>query len=106
MQAANFQQRVFRLKVAEDSYQDETRIKVSIRDTEPIDYVEESSVRTAFFVCQNLHPQHVCLHFILRAVGPGVHLCCTTFSWASCRHCRLVLTCWQAAAGHRSIIRY
>jgi hypothetical protein len=44
-QAAQFQQRTFKLKVAEEVYNQEARIKVSIRDTEPIDFVEESAVR-------------------------------------------------------------
>ena len=44
MQDANFQQRLFKLKVAEDTYQDETRIKVSIRSTDPLDFVKESEV--------------------------------------------------------------
>lgn len=39
---------MFRLKVAEDTYNNEARIKVSIRDTEPIDYTDESAVRIPF----------------------------------------------------------
>lgn len=45
MQAANFQQRVFRVKVAEETYDNEARIKVSMRDTEPVNYTDESGVR-------------------------------------------------------------
>jgi len=45
LQAANFQDRLFKLKVAEDTYNDETRVKVSIRNTEPLDYATESGVR-------------------------------------------------------------
>ena len=44
-QAAQFQQRTFKLKVAEEAYNQEARIKVSIRDTEPINFVSESAVR-------------------------------------------------------------
>ena len=53
-QAAQFQQRTFKLKVAEEVYNQEARIKVSIRDTEPIDFVDESAVR----LCPTLGSLH------------------------------------------------
>ena len=36
---------LFKLKVAEETYNDERRVKVSIQKMEPMDYVKECQVR-------------------------------------------------------------
>lgn len=45
MQRTNFQQRTFKLKVAEDTFNDETRVKVSIVRTDVVNYENECKVR-------------------------------------------------------------
>lgn len=45
-QAACFKNLNFRLRIQEDTYNDETRIKTTVRSIEPVDYVKASKARS------------------------------------------------------------